>query len=538
MQKTLRQILANTKLSPQNSDHLDFNISGLAFDSRKVEKDFLFFALPGVHVDGNSFIQKAIEKGAKAIVYQGELPQNITPQQYSSVAFIHTDDSRFAMAPVSDAFYDYPSKKLVIFGVTGTEGKSSTVFFTWQLLRLCGYKCGFISTVEYSLGGDALPNPEHQTTPEAPLINEKLYQMIQNGCTHAVIESSSHGLSVKTNRLGSILFDAASFMNVTHEHLEFHGSHEKYKDDKANLFRNLPAHSHRKENGTVTPVGAVNIDDPAANYFAEKAMPVNVVGFSINPNISTKNLPQSPNVNRVLCAKQIEGDETGFNFVIEDCQLAANDGWHIAQSLGCRMNTPGDFNAYNAMAALIMVESLCSRSLKDLAAFLPQIQPVRGRMSKIDAGQPFEVLVDYAHTPSSFNTIFPPLRDRVKGKIISLFGSGGERDTVKRPQQGEIAAKYSDIVILADEDPRGEEPMELLEDIAAGCKNLIRGQSLYLICDRPQAIRKAFSLAKAGDIVLLLGKGHENSIIYKDFTMPYDEIAEAKKALAEMGFSR
>ena len=158
-------------------------------------------------------------------------------------------------------------------------------------------------------------------------------------------------------------------------------------------------------------------------------------------------------------------------------------------------------------------------------------------MSTINKGQPFEVLVDYAHTPSSFETIFPPLKRRAKGRIISLFGSGGERDTQKRPVQGKIASEYSDIVILTDEDPRGEDPMELLEMIAAGCTNSVRDENLFLISDRPTAIRKAFSLAKKDDIVLLLGKGHENSIIYKDRVVPYDEITEAEKALLEMGYT-
>ena len=422
MQKTLKEILVNTKLLPQNPKHLDFNICGLAFDSRKVKKDFLFFALPGVHVDGNLFIKNAIENGAKAVVFQGELPQNITMQQFSDIAFIKTDDSRFCMAAISDAFYDFPSKKLVIFGVTGTEGKSSTVFFTWQLLKFLGIKAGFISTVEYSLGNEALPNPEHQTTPEAPLINEKLYQMLQNGCTHAVIESSSHGLSVKTNRLGSILFDAASFMNVTHEHLEFHGTYEKYKDDKANLFKNLACHNHKKGEKIINACGAVNIDDKAFEDFAKKANPIKVVGFSINPNMNAETLPQNSILKRVLCAKKITTNATGFNFIIEDFALDESQNWKISQSLNCKMNISGNFNAYNAMASLIMVENVCNCSLKTLVEYLPQIKPVRGRMTKIEAGQDFEILVDYAHTPSSFNTIFPPIKERAAGKIISLFG--------------------------------------------------------------------------------------------------------------------
>jgi UDP-N-acetylmuramoyl-L-alanyl-D-glutamate--2,6-diaminopimelate ligase len=182
------------------------------------------------------------------------------------------------------------------------------------------------------------------------------------------------------------------------------------------------------------------------------------------------------------------------------------------------------------------VSGIAGIAVRDLVPLLPGLKPVLGRMTTIDRGQGFEVIVDYAHTPSSFETIFPPLRGRIKGRLICVFGSGGERDVEKRPRQGRIAADWCDIVILADEDPRGEDSMALLEEIAAGCPELARGERLFLIPDRPAAIRKAFSLAKAGDLVALLGKGHENSIIYAKSTIPYDEIGEAESALAEIGF--
>ncbi|MCR4790200.1 MAG: UDP-N-acetylmuramyl peptide synthase, partial [Treponemataceae bacterium] len=211
-------------------------------------------------------------------------------------------------------------------------------------------------------------------------------------------------------------------------------------------------------------------------------------------------------------------------------------------SLG-RFHAPvaGAFNAFNITTAMIAVAGILNINITDLAKLNKDLTGIKGRMTTIDKGQPFELIVDYAHTPSSFETIFPPLRKRCKGRMICLFGSGGERDTQKRPVQGAIASKYCDLVFLADEDPRGEVPEELLEDIAAGCKDengkdLVRDERLFIIPDRKKAIRKAFSLAKKDDIVLLLGKSHENSIIYKDYVMPYDEISEAEKALKEMGF--
>jgi len=188
------------------------------------------------------------------------------------------------------------------------------------------------------------------------------------------------------------------------------------------------------------------------------------------------------------------------------------------------------------MAALLSVSTALGRPIVELLPLLPLLRPVRGRMMGIDRGQPFEVIIDYAHTPSSFEAILPPIRRRVEGKIICVFGSGGERDTEKRPRQGAVASEYCDILILADEDPRGEDPLTLLEDIAAGCPGLTRGERLFLIPDRPAAIRKAFSMAGAGDAVLLLGKGHENSIIRSDRATPYDEEKEAIAALKERGF--
>ncbi|MDR2364030.1 MAG: UDP-N-acetylmuramyl peptide synthase, partial [Spirochaetaceae bacterium] len=199
----------------------------------------------------------------------------------------------------------------------------------------------------------------------------------------------------------------------------------------------------------------------------------------------------------------------------------------------------GAFNAGNVLGALLTVSGLLALPVRDLVPLVSRLKPVRGRMTAVDRGQPFEVLVDYAHTPSSFETIFPPLRERMNrsgGRIISLFGSAGERDTQKRPLQGRIASQWSDLLILTDEDPRKEGPQAILEEIAGGCPGRRRGEDLLLIPDRPAAIRKAFSLARPGDLLLLLGKGHENSIIYADAVMPYDEIGEAEKALAEMGY--
>ncbi|MDR1143931.1 MAG: UDP-N-acetylmuramyl-tripeptide synthetase, partial [Spirochaetaceae bacterium] len=508
-------------------------ITGLEYDSRRVKPGDLYFALPGLHADGHAFIADALSRGAAAVIHQAPLP--VQPEKTAGPVFIRVADSRFAMSPVAAAFYGFPAEKLCLAGVTGTEGKSTTVYLIWQLLRLAGKKAGFISTVQYSSGGEAEWNSEHQTTPEAVTVHRRLAEMAAGGAEYAVIEASSHGLSKRTNRLGDVSFDAAVMTNVTHEHLEFHGTWEQYRDDKANLFRSLDRRAGRRGKGPA-PFGVINAADKSASYFAA-ATGQKTRTFCAAPPCRAEGAPdlQLLSLTSGAGGNRYEVQAGSAVLVIED-------------------RLPGAFNPGNVLAALLTVSGLTGKTVEELAPLVPSLKPVRGRMTRVGGG-PFEVVVDYAHTPSSFEAIFPPLRSRLDssgGRIISLFGSAGERDTKKRSEQGAIAAGYSDIVILSDEDPRGEEPMAILEEIAAGIspadvpagtpeagaplpgRLFRREENLFLIPDRPGAIRKAFSLARPGDLVLLLGKGHENSIIYKDHTMKYDEIAEAEKALAEL----
>jgi UDP-N-acetylmuramoyl-L-alanyl-D-glutamate--2,6-diaminopimelate ligase len=505
-------------------------ITGLAYDSRKIEPGYLYFALPGLHVDGHDYINDAVGRGAALVVHQNKLP---SPPE--GPLYIRVKDSRFSMSPLSAAFYDFPSRHLALIGVTGTEGKSTTVYLIYQLLRLAGKKVGFISTVQYSDGEFEVWNPEHQTTPEAPVIQKLLADMRDLGTEFAVIESSSHGLSPGTNRLGDVAFDVGVMTNVTHEHLEFHGTWEQYRHDKANLFRALDQFDHAKpvetaaapdlstglsgEGGEFLPsFGVANADDPSAAYFSSvtkrKTYTYSIRGADAD-----------------LSLRLIESGSRGNWYEV----LIRETG----ETADIRDQLPGAFNPGNVLAALLAVSGLLSIPVKELCPLVTFLKPVRGRMTAIRRGQPFEVLVDYAHTPSSFETIFPPLRERLDktgGRILSLFGSAGERDVKKRPDQGRIAAQWSDILFLTDEDPRGEVPLAILEEIAAGCPERRREEDLFLIPDRPTAIRKAFSLARPGDLVLLLGKGHENSIIYARETLAYDEITEAEKALAELGW--
>jgi UDP-N-acetylmuramoyl-L-alanyl-D-glutamate--2,6-diaminopimelate ligase len=481
-------------------------ITALEYDSRKVQPGALYFALPGLHSDGHNYIGDAIAKGAVAVVHEADITE-----KKPGVVYLRAKNARFAMSPVAAAFYDFPSRCLTVAGVTGTEGKSTTVYLVWQLLRLAGKKAGFFSTVQYSYGGEPEWNPEHQTTPEAVTVQRHLREMANKGCEYAVVEASSHGLSAKTNRLGDVEFDAAIFTNVNHEHLEFHGTWEQYRDDKANLFRALD----RRGTKTVEPFGVINADDQSAAYFA-KATKQRTVSFSVT----------GEDVDLSLGA--IESSAIGNWY---DVFIKAEK-----KNIDIRDRLPGAFNAGNVLAALLAVSGLTGIPVQEIVPFCTKLLPVRGRMTLIDKGQPFEVIVDYAHTPSSFMAIFPSLRQRLAhtgGRIISLFGSAGERDTKKRGEQGKIASAWSDYIVLTDEDPRGEQPMAILEEIANGINAAAfkRDENLFLIPDRPAAIRKAIALAKPGDIVLLLGKGHENTIIYADHVMPFDEISEAEQAL-------
>jgi len=493
-------------------------VNSLEYDSRKVKPGSLFFALPGLHTDGSLYIDDAVKNGAAVIVHENDVTKII-----DKIVYLKVKNARIAMSPISAAFYGHPSYHLLVTGVTGTEGKSTTVYLIWQLLTMLGKKAGFISTVQHCLGGEVLNNSEHQTTPEAPVIHRLLHEMADNGCEYAVLEASSHGLSSKTNRLGDVNFCSGVLTNITHEHMEFHGTWEQYRHDKANLFRAVDNYVQQDDVTFFEPFGVINNDDKSSRYIMKIS--------------NSRILRYSP------------GGRDG-DIKLEAIESSASGNWYTVfipkthEYIELRDKLPGSYNSGNVLAALLTVSELIKRPVRDIAPIVKFLKPVRGRMTSINKNQPFEIVVDYAHTPSSFQAIFPPLRarlDKTGGKIISLFGSAGERDTQKRAEQGKIAACYSDFIILTDEDPRDEKPMDILEEIEKGVcmdqeqKTIFeRDKNLFLIPDRPTAIRKALSLAQDGNLVLLLGKGHENSIIYADHVMPFDEIAETEKALEEL----
>ncbi len=491
---------------------LDAPVRGLAYDSRDVEPGYLFTAMDGVHVDGHRFIDAAVSRGASVILHSKPV---LSPA--ASVTYVRTDNPRRALSPLSAEFFGHPSRSIRVIGVTGTDGKSSTVWFITRLLGLLGRRAGFLSTVSFQTAEEIVKNPFRQSTPEASEIHGMLRDMVTAGKEFAVVEATSHGLSDRMNRLADVDFDAAVLTNVTHEHLEFHGSFEQYRSDKANLFRFLARAAHKADPDTGVAIemprfGVVNVDDPSAEYF-KAAAAVPVISYGVRSAAD-------------LIARDIHDDLDGTSFVLVQAGKQA----------AARIRIPGPFWVPNCLAACLTVSRALSMDALSLAPLVEKLASVKGRMEKVELGQPFTVIVDYAHTPGAFSKLFPWVREKARGKITVVFGSGGERDIAKRPMQGEIAGRLCDTLVITDEDPRGEDRMSILEQIAAGCPNRRRGEDLFLIPDRREAISLALRRARPGDVVLLLGKGHEGSVIGPSGPVPWDERTEAENALRAMGF--
>ncbi|MDC7232561.1 MAG: UDP-N-acetylmuramoyl-L-alanyl-D-glutamate--2,6-diaminopimelate ligase [Spirochaetales bacterium] len=478
-------------------------IISLEYDSRKVEKGTLFFALEGVHTDGHEYIDMAIHQGAAGIVHSRDLDDFV-----EGICYIKVKNTRQALSPASAAYYDHPSSKLKVIGVTGTDGKSTTVSFIHQLLEAEGMKAGFLSTVNYKAGPVAKANPYRQSTPEAPHIHQLLKEMVDSGMEYAVLEATSHGLSPKNSRLADVEFDVAVLTNVTHEHLEFHGSIEQYRLDKANLFKMIA------DSPSDDAFGVVNDDDQWAEIYMDAVGEKPVFLYSLKDKDAD------------LWCSDYKSDDTGISFTL-----------HVPNGKkDSRLNMPGLFNIENAMAALVAVSELLEEDVLELVEHLPNLTGVTGRMSPVTGNMPFSVLVDYAHTPGSFEKLLPLVKSDVKGKLIVLFGSAGERDVEKRSEQGEIADDYADIIILSNEDPRGDDPMDIINDIAEGITSKDQDKNLFFIPDRREGMKKAVELAGEGDMILTLGKGHESSIIYDDGPRPWNESEVLKEVLAEAGY--
>ncbi len=504
----------------------DVEISSLAYDSRAVRPGSLFVAISGFHVDGHQFVEQAIERGAAAVVAERELP--------TAVPLALVGSARTALAPIAAAFYGHPGARMRVVGITGTDGKTTTTFLTSAVLEAGGHTTGMMGTVDFKIAGRQWANDTRQSTPEAPEVQAMLREMADAGCDYAVLESTSHALSARWNRLGGAQFDVALLTNVTHEHLDFHGTVEQYRRDKARLFEML---GERQELGTENQepnglepvlgsrfsvlkgrkVAIVNADDPHHRMFLDAA--------PAGAQRLTYGVASPADVR----ASEVVASQHGLRF-----RVASPWG---ERELNLRLT--GDFNVSNALAALTvgLAEGV---PLDAAAAALEAIPGVRGRMERIEQGQPFTVLVDYAHTPGAFEKLMSIVRPLTGGQLIAVFGSAGERDREKRAIQGQVAARYCDFIVLTDEDPRLEDRHAIIDEIAAGVERARRdvpAERLYArIPDRAAAIRAAFERARPGDIVLLLGKGHEGCIIYGTEQVPWDEPGAARAALQEIGY--
>jgi len=508
--KPLRSFIQRVKILEHHGD-LDQEILGIAYDSRQAGPGHLFAALEGLHTDGHRYIDQALDQGASAVLHS-----RLLERYHPKAAYLRVEDTRRALSPLAAAFFGHPSEKLRMVGVTGTDGKSTTVWLLQQLLEALGQPSGFLSTVALKTDSGVVKNPFRQSTPEAPEVQGFLAQMVEAGKRYAVVEATSHGLSSRTSRLADVAFDAAVLTNVTHEHLEFHGTFEQYRSDKANLFRALDIKGAKP----LEPrFGVVNLEDPSHDYFGSQTR-APVFTYSI----------RSPRAD--LWADDFSHDLRGswLTLHLKDPAALAEASQRV------RLNLPGLFMAENLLAAALAAARLLNLPLAAIGPFIPGLTGVKGRMEEIDLGQPFRVIVDYAHTPEAFSKLFPMVRRTTPGALIAVFGSAGERDLEKRPLQGRVASRFCDLVVLADEDPRGEDGLKILRDIASGCEDRQEGRDLLVIRDRRQAIRRAFCLAKTGDTVLLLGKGHEESILYSDGPRPWDEAEEARASLRQMGY--
>ena len=506
----------------------DIEISSLAYDSRAVRPGSLFVAISGFHVDGHQFIEQAIERGAAAIVAEREVP--------AGVPLALVGSARTALAPIAAAFYGQPGARMRVVGITGTDGKTTTTFLTSAVLEAGGHTTGMMGTVDFKIAGRQWANDTRQSTPEAPEVQAMLREMADAGCDYAVLESTSHALSARWNRLGGAQFDVALLTNVTHEHLDFHGTVEQYRRDKARLFEML---GERQELGTENQepnglepvlgsrfsvlkgrkVAIVNADDPHHRMFLDAA--------PAGAQRLTYGVASPADVR----ASEVVASQHGLRF-----RVASPWG---ERELNLRLT--GDFNVSNALAALTvgLAEGV---PLDAAAAALEAIPGVRGRMERIEQGQPFTVLVDYAHTPGAFEKLMSIVRPLTGGQLIAVFGSAGERDREKRAIQGQVAARFCDFIVLTDEDPRLEDRDAIIDAIARGVEGAMRagearpGLEYARLPDRPEAIRAAFERARSGDIVLLLGKGHEGCIIYGAEQVPWDEPGAARAALRELGY--
>lgn len=488
---------------------LDPQINFLTADSRKVMPGTLFVAVSGGTADGHRYIPSAISKGAVAVV--GELENEDLP-----VPYIRVDDSRKALAHLSAAFYDFPARKLNVLGVTGTDGKTTTSNIIYHILLAAGYKIGMISTVNAVIGSDILDTGFHVTTPDAPDIQLYLSKMVDAGLTHVVLETTSHGWA--QNRVDACEFDIGVITNITHEHLDYHGTYENYRNAKANLFRSL-SEVHIKSHGNIK-LGVLNRDDSSFEFLKSVCKTRYVTyGLSKAADLFAQNIDYTINgVRFSICG-------SGYNFDVESALY-------------------GTYNVYNCLAAVSAALFGFEIKPEIVVQGIKNLVGVPGRMERIDLGQDFSAFVDFAHTPNALKVSLETARQllenrpnskNIPGRVISVFGSAGLRDKDKRRMMAEVSTQLADISIITAEDPRTESLDGILKEMIDGAVKLggVEGKSVWRIRDRGDAIRLAIKFAQPGDLVITCGKGHEQSMCFGTTEYLWDDRTAMKAALSE-----
>ncbi|NLX86882.1 MAG: UDP-N-acetylmuramoyl-L-alanyl-D-glutamate--2,6-diaminopimelate ligase [Clostridiales bacterium] len=465
-------------------------VTGVSYDSREVKPGHLFVCVEGFNWDGHDFAEQALQNGARVLMVQREIP--VTGP---GVTVIRVKDSRKAMAAVGHVFYDFPSQKLKVIGVTGTNGKTTTTYLIKSVLESAGHSVGLMGTIAIRIGDKEIP--ALRTTPESLDLHRLFAEMVEGGIEYAVMEVSSHSLDL--DRVGYVDFDYGIFTNLTRDHLDFHGNMKNYLDAKIKLFK------------STDKFNIINADDPSSDTILERIK-----------NSPTPSVTYGIKTRADFSARDIQLDPTGVKY---------NLAWK-GKNIPIEVRIPGIISVYNSLAAAAAL--LCEGiSPEHVQGGLKEVEGVRGRSETIDTGKGFSVIIDYAHTPDGLENILSTIRGYAKGRIITLFGCGGNRDREKRPMMGEIAGRLSDFVIITSDNPRKEEPHQIIDEILPGVEKT--GCSYICIVDRREAIEYALEMAGKDDIVVLAGKGHEIYQEFADHKVEFDERKIVAEILERMG---
>ena len=486
----------------------DAELGGLASDSRRVQAGDLFVAYPGVGVDGRAYVRDAIARGAAAVVAEGNqdtlraMRVALSDVAGADYPLIGVPGGRAALSRLAAAWYDFPSRKLTVIGVTGTDGKTTTASLLCSILQTAGHETGLVSTVAAFIGAKAIDTGFHTTTPDAPEMQAYLAQMVAAGARYAVVESTSLGLAQQ--RLADVEYDAAVVTNITHEHLnDHHNSFDEYRAAKRMLFERLLT-STRKPG--VPKVAVLNADDSSFEYL-KAIRPDVLLSYGLAPQADVR-------------AEAITHSPAGLMF-----RALLPNGGAVA------VDSPliGLYNVSNILAALTTAYAH-GVAVEDIRKGIRQVQAVPGRMERIQRGQPFTVIVDFAHTPNALDNALRTARSLTSGKVTVVFGCAGLRDVQKRAMMGECAGRLADRVVLTAEDPRTESMDQIMGQIVAGVETA--GGDYVRIDDRQAAIAYALERAQPGDLVIVTGKGHERSMCFGTIEYPWSDQDAVKTVLS------